>query len=129
MKTDHAQKWTAQVFCWEQQLENADQTRFLDWDDFCNKFKKEFTPVHSNALSINHLESVAYYQKGRPLNNYIDEFQDLVANSSYTDLKKIVVKFCQGLSAQIQNAVATMASGRFSNVSPNEWYSMAQTVD
>ena len=108
MKMDNAQKWTTWVFCWEQQLENLDQTRFLDLDDFCNDFKKEFTPAHSNALAINHLESVAYYQKGRPLDDYIDEFQDLVLDSSYTDPKTIVVKFCQGLSAQIQNVVATM---------------------
>ena len=74
MKMDHAQKWTACIFCWEQQLENADQTRFLDWEDFCSEFKKEFTPTHSNAVAINRLESAAYYQKGRPLDNYIDEF-------------------------------------------------------
>jgi len=129
MKTGRAQKWTARVFRWEQQPENTDQTRFLDWYDFCDEFKKEFTPAHSDALAINCLESAAYYQKGRPLDDYIDEFQDLIADSGYSDPKTVVVKFRRGLSAQIQNAVATMASGRPSDASPDEWYNMARTVD
>jgi hypothetical protein len=129
MKSGRAQKWTARVFRWESQPEHADQTRFLDWEDFCKEFKTEFTPAHSDALAINRLESTEYYQKGRPLDDYIDEFEDLVADSGYTDPKTIVVKFRRGLSAQIQNAVATMASGRPSDKSPSSWYSMARTFD
>ena len=45
------------------------------------------------------------------------------------DPKTIVVKFQRGLNAQIQNAVATMASGRPSDTNPEEWYSMARVVD
>lgn len=52
-----------------------------------------------------------------------------MADSGYTDSKTIVVKFRRGLSASIQNAVATMASGRPSDSSPDEWYNMARTVD
>ena len=89
----------------------------------------EFTPTHSNALAINRLESTAYYQKACPLDEYIDEFQDLIADSGYSDPKTIVVKFQRGLSAQIQNSVATMASRRPSDASPGAWYAMAQVVD
>ena len=102
-----------------------DQSKFLDWEDFTTTFKTEFTPAHSDALAINHLESTAYYQKARPLDEYIDEFQDLIADSRYSDLKTIVVKFWRGLSAQIQNSIATMASGRPSDASPGAWYAMA----
>jgi hypothetical protein len=129
MKTGRAQKWTARIFRWESLPENTDQTRFLDWDDFCTEFKTEFTPAHSDALAINRLESTDYYQKGRPLDDYVDEFQDLITESGYTDPKTIVVKFRRGLSAQIQNAVATMASGRPSDAKPSDWYSMARTFD
>ena len=87
-------------------------TATLDWEDFQNKFKKEFTPTHADSLAINHLESMAYYQKSRSLDDYIDEFQDLIMESGYTDLKMIVVKFYQGLNPQIQNAIASMALGR-----------------
>ena len=87
------------------------------------------TPAHSDTLAINCLESTAYYQKARPLDEYIDKFQDLIADSGYSDLKTIVVKFRRGLSAQIQNSVATMASGRPSDASPGAWYAMARVVD
>ena len=110
MKSGCTQRWTAHIFRWEQQTENADQSKFLDWEDFATTFKTEFTPAHSDALAINCLESMAYYQKARPLDKYIDEFQDLIADSGYSDPKTIVVKFWRGLSAQIQNSVATMAS-------------------
>ena len=129
MKSGHAQKWTARIFRWEQQTENADQSKFLDWEDLATTFRTEFTPAHSNALAINHLESTAYYQKARPLDEYVDEFQDLIADSSYSDLKTIVVKFWRGLSTQIQNSVATMASRRPSDASPEAWYAMARVVD
>jgi hypothetical protein len=129
MKSGRAQKWTARIFRWEQQPEHSDQTKFLDWEDFVGTFRTEFTPAHSDALAINCLESTAYYQKGRSLDEYIDEFQDLVADSGYSDPKTIVVKFRKGLSAQIQNTVATMASGRPSDASPDAWYAMARVVD
>ena len=129
MKSSRAQKWTARIFRWEQQTENADQSKFLDWEDFATTFKTEFTPAHSDALAINRLELMAYYQKARPLDEYIDKFQDLIADSGYSDPKTIVVKFRRGLSAQIQNSVATMASGRPSDANPEAWYAMARVVD
>ena len=129
MKSGHAQKWTTRIFHWEQEPENFRANKFFDWENFCSEFKKEFTPAHSDALAINRLELAAYYQKNRPLDDYIDKFQDLVAKSGYSDLKTIVAKFHRGLSPQIQNAVATMSSGRPSDTNPDEWYSMARTVD
>jgi Retrotransposon gag protein/Zinc knuckle len=129
MKTGRAQRWTARIFRWEQLEENENQSKFLDWEEFRDEFRKEFTPAHSDALAINRLESSAYYQRNRPLDDYIDEFQDLVVDSGYTDPKTIVVKFRRGLNTQIQNVVATMAAGRPSDAKPKEWYNMARTVD
>ena len=129
MKTGRAQKWTARIFRWEQSEENANHSRFLDWADFRDEFRKEFTPSHADALAINRLESSAYYQRNRCLDDYIDEFQDLITDSGYTDPKTIVVKFRRGLNTHIQNVVATMAAGRPSDNAPKEWYDMARTVD
>ena len=47
--------------------------------------------MHADSLAI--LESMAYYQKGCSLDDYIDEFQDLITESGYTNQKTIVVKF------------------------------------
>ena len=74
MKSGRAQKWTTRIFRWEQQPENFDQTKFLDWEEFSDTFKTEFMPAHSDALAINCLESTAYYQRSHPLDEYVDEF-------------------------------------------------------
>ena len=129
MKTGRAQKWAAHIFRWESLDENINQTRFLDWEDFRDEFRKEFTPLHADTIAINQLESSAYYQKNWSLDDYIDEFQGLVVDSGYTDPKTIVVKFRRGLNAQIQNIIATMAAGRPSDGNPAQWYNMARTVD
>jgi Retrotransposon gag protein/Zinc knuckle len=129
LKSGRAQKWTARIFQWEQLPENSTSTRFLDWADFREEFKREFTPAHMDSLAINRLESTAYFQKARSFDDYLDEFQDLVTDAGYTDPKTIVVKFRRGLNAQIQNMVATMASGRPSDTNPEGWYRMARIVD
>jgi Zinc knuckle len=80
-------------------------------------------------LAVNQLESTAYFQKSRSLDDYLDEFQDLITDSGYTDPKTIVVKFRRGLDSKIQNMVATMGTGRPSDTAPDEWYRMARTVN
>ena len=128
MKSGPPAKWMARIFKWEELLENKGCSKFADWEDFQDEFRKEFTPAHADLLAINHLESTMYYQKSRSLDDdYIDEFQDLVMESGYTDPKMIVVKFRRGLNPQMQNAVVTMASGRPSDRNPTRWYEMACT--
>ena len=91
MKYGRAGKWAARIFKWEE--ENEGYTKFLDWDNFKSEFQKEFCPANSDTVAINKLESTAYYQKNRSVDNYLDEFLDLIAESGYTDLKTLVVKF------------------------------------
>ena len=63
------------------------------------------------------------------MDDYLDKFLDLVAESGYTDPKVLVVKFGRGLDPQIQNAVATMANGQPSDTAPTAWYEAARNVD
>jgi len=63
------------------------------------------------------------------VDEYLNKLQDLITEASYSDLKTIVVKFCQGLDTQIQNAIATMPSGRPSDMVPTDWYTAARTID
>jgi len=127
MKSGRAAKWAARVFKYEEDNEGC--TRFLDWEDFKTEFRKEFCPVNSDAAAINKLESTAYFQKTRSVDDYLDEFLDLIAESGYTDPKTLVVKFRRGLDPQIQNAVATMTTGRPSNIAPTAWYEAARNID
>ena len=124
MKSGRAAKWAACVFKWEE--DNEEYTRFLDWDNFKLEFCKEFCPTHSNSTTINKLESTSYYQKTRSVDDYLDEFLDLIAESRYTDPKTLVVKFRRGLDLQIQNVVATMMNRWPSDIAPTAWYEGAR---
>jgi len=64
------------------------------------------------------------------MNEYLDEFQDLIMETSYSNPKTIVVvKFCRELDTQIQNAIAIMPSGCPSDMVPTDWYTAARTID
>ena len=126
MKSGRASKWAARIFKYE---ENEGQPKFLDWSDFRSAFRKEFFPTNSDAAAINRLETTAYFQRTRSVDEYLDEFLDLIAEAGYTDPKTLVVKFRRGLNPQIQNAVATMSAGRPSDVSPTAWYEAARNID
>ena len=70
-----------------------------------------------------------YYQKSRSVDDYLDEFVELVGEAGYTDPKTTVVKFRKGLDPQIQNTIAMMAYGHLSNTSLENWYEAAKNVD
>ena len=91
--------------------------------------QKDFCPAHSDVAAINKLESTTYYQKSHSIDDYLDEFVELVAEAGYTDPKTTVVKFWKGLDPHIQNTIATMAYGQPSDASPEDWYEAAKTVD
>ena len=127
MKSGQAAKWAERVFEWEERHEGY--SKFLDWEEFRKEFQKDFCPAHSDVAAINKLESTGYYQKSRSVDNYLDEFIELVVEAGYTDPKTTVVKFRKGLNSQIQNTIATMAFGRPSNASLEGWYKAAKNID
>ena len=65
----------------------------MDWLDFEDEFRKDFLPLNSEATAVNTLETTAYFQGKRTVDDYLDQFRDLVYDSGYTDPKTIVVKF------------------------------------
>ena len=127
MKSGRALKWAERIFQWEEK--NGGYPRFLDWEEFRKDFRKDFCPAHSDVAAINKLESTNYYQKTRSVDDYLDEFVELVAEAGYTDPKTTVVKFRKGLEPHIQNTIATMAYGRPSDASPEDWYEAAKNID
>lgn len=60
MNSGRAAKWTACIIRWEELSENEGCSKFLDWEDFQNKFKKKFTPLLTDLLAINRLKSRVY---------------------------------------------------------------------
>jgi hypothetical protein len=125
MNQGRAQKWANRVYHWEVIPANAGSPHFVDWDDFRSRFQAEFFPLHSDVVATNKLEGTTYFQGRRSVDDYLDDFRDLISESGYSDPKTIVVKFRRGLNPAIANAVATMAAGRPDDLDPEAWYEAA----
>jgi len=129
MNQGRAQKWANRIYQWEAAPANVGSPHFVDWDDFRSRFRMEFFPLHSDAVATNKLEGTAYFQGQRTVDDYLDDFRDLISDSGYSDPKTIVVKFRRGLNPSIADAVATMASGRPDDLDPEAWYKAAIRFD
>jgi len=57
------------------------------------EFWKDFTPLNTKATAVNTLEENSYFQGKRSVNDYLDQFHNLIYDSRYVDQKTIVVKF------------------------------------
>ena len=95
------------------------------WEDFEQQFQIHFFPVNAEVDTINTLEGTSYHQGGQMVDNYLDSFQTLVSDASYTDPQTLVMKFRQGLKLGIQNQIATMPYGRPADTDPDAWYRAA----
>jgi hypothetical protein len=129
MNQGRAQKWVNHVYHWEANPANIGNPHFVDWDDFRSRFRTEFFPLHSDAVATNRLEGTSYFQGCRMVDDYLDDFRDLISDSGYADPKTIVVKFRRGLSVSIADVVATMASSRPDDLDPEAWYEAAIRFD
>jgi len=129
MNQGRAQKWANRIYRWESTPTNNGNDYFVDWDDFRSRFRTEFYPLHSEAAATNRLEGIAYFQGRRTVDDYLDDFRDLISDSGYADPKTIVVKFRRGLNPTIADAVATMAAGRPDDLDPEAWYEAAIRID
>ncbi len=81
------------------------------------------------VTAINTLDTTSYFQGKCTVDEYLDQFCDLIYDSSYTDLKTIVVKFHWGLDRRISTALTGMVSGRPSGNNPEAWLCLAVQMD
>jgi hypothetical protein len=110
MSQGRAQKWVNSIYQWEALPANANLDYFVDWDHFQSVFRNEFYLLHADMVATNILEGQTYFQGNRNIDDYLDDFRDLIAESGYTSPKTIVVKFRRGLDPKIGDAVAMMAA-------------------
>jgi hypothetical protein len=129
MSRDRAQRWVTRIYDWEMLPANTGVNYFIDWDDFRASFRKEFFPLHAEAVATNVLEGTTYFQGSRSVDDYLDDFRDLILESGYTSSKTVVVKFRRGLDPQIGNAIATMTANRPDDLDLEGWYEAAVRID
>ena len=63
------------------------------------------------------------------MDDYINEFLELVEEAGYSDGLSIVMKFQKGLDWDLQDRIAEMVQGRLDNDDPEEWYAVAWVLD
>jgi hypothetical protein len=57
------------------------------------------------------------------VDDYTDEFSELIDEAGYTDGLSIVMKFWRGLDRDIQDWIAKLVQGRPKDDNPEGWYS------
>jgi len=82
-------------------------------------------PLNSESAAINVLETTAYFQGKRTVDDYLDQFRDLIYDSGYTDPKTVI----QGLDRRISTALAGMTYGRPSDMDPEAWFRLTVQMD
>ena len=93
------------------------------------EFMAKFCPANEAWMAIMHLKSQKYYQGSRNVDSYIDEFEDLIEVSGYTDPITIVLKFHRGLNPSIQNRIAESGTDHLDDDDFDTWYSTARRFD
>jgi len=99
--------------------------QYPTWVSFRAAFVEEFFPKNERQRALTRLETSAYHQNRRSMDEYINEFHDLIDLAGYTEGLAIVMKFHKGLRHDIQDQIAQLAHGRPSDSDPSGWYEAA----
>jgi hypothetical protein len=92
-------------------------------------FVSKFCPKNEATVALTKLESTRYYQGRKSVDDYIDEFSELVEEAGYSNGLSIVMKFRKGLDQDIQDHIAEMVQGRPEDDNPEGWYAAARVLD
>ena len=125
LKAGRAAVFTNKVLSHEQRTHTP---LYDSWGAFQVAFKQEFFPLHEGTTAMTVLESQSYYQGRRTMEQYIDEFQDLIHKAGYTEGGAIVMKFRRGLNPNVQSRIATQTEGRPGDDDPEAWYMAARLI-
>ena len=79
-------------------------------------------------MALTNLKGTSWYQGKDLVDDYIDQFQELIDLAEYDEDKTIVIKFRRGLNPTLQNQVALLGDGSPDFRDPEGWYEAAQRV-
>jgi Retrotransposon gag protein/Zinc knuckle len=126
MKSGRASLWSQRVL--RKQLEER-RISFPTWYDFRTAFVSDFCPKNETQMALAKLETNGYFQGKRSVDDYIDEFRELVDQAGYREGLAIVVKFRRGLDRDIQDQIAQLVVGRPGDDRPEEWFQAAVSAE
>ena len=102
---------------------------YESWDEFVTEFVSDFCPKNEVQTSRTELETSSYFQGSRTVDEYVDDFREIVDRAKYFEGSHVVLKFRQGLNPKIQDHVACLTSGRPSDEIPKQWFDAAILCD
>jgi hypothetical protein len=126
MKSGRASAFADRVLRHE---DKTQKNRFPNWATFLSSFTAAFCSENDATHALMRLEGSRYFQARRTVEEYIDEFEELIDQAGYTDDLAIVMKFRRGLDDAIQNKIAETGYGRPSDDQPEAWYAAARRLD
>ena len=77
---------------------SEDLSVFLSWQGFEWDLSSKFCLKNEATVALTKLKSSCYYQGQKAVDDYIDEFSELINEAGYTDGLSIVMKFWKGLN-------------------------------
>jgi hypothetical protein len=112
-------------------LRQLDARRSYPWKnlaEFEKDFARLFYPLAEDSDARLKLEGNEYYQGRRTVDDYVDEFEDLVDRGGLTDKFAIVLKFRVGLNPAIASTIANQPNPPDYN-DVEGWVANAQRID
>jgi hypothetical protein len=94
-----------------------------------DKFIIDFCPKNEVQTSRTELETSRFFQGGQDVDEYVNDFCELIQHARYFEGAHIALTFQQGLNQKIQDHVACLKLGRPSDDSPQQWYAAAILCD
>jgi hypothetical protein len=73
-------------------------------------------------MALAKLETPSYFQGHCMVDEYIDDFHNLIDYASYMEGLAIVIKFWCGLQQDIQDIIAQIPTGCLLDLNPEAWY-------
>ena len=126
MKSDRAARFVDRHM---RNYQSVGSLPYSTWQEFVVEFIAEFCPKNEIQTARTVLETSKYFQGSRTVDEYVDDFREMVERARYFEGAHIVMKFRQGLNPNIQDHVACLTSGRPSDDLPREWYAAATLCD
>jgi Retrotransposon gag protein/Zinc knuckle len=102
---------------------------YTTWQEFVLEFIADFCPKNKVQTLQTELETATYFQGSQTIDEYVDSFREIVDKARYFEGAHIVLKFCQGLNAKIQDHIACLTQGCPSDKIPQQWYDTAILCD
>ena len=119
MKVAHAVRFT------DRAMQTAQSDGSLPWlsrADFRLEFVCKFCPKNEVQTAHTDFENTKYHQGSHSVDEYVDDFCELIDHVKYTEGSNITLKFWHGLNSIIQNYIACLTHGRPSDNNPQDWY-------